>query len=216
MSAYLCIPYADRIELLTDAAHIGPDNTIVKLERKVWSSSHCPIAITGRGDSAALENVATSVLKMAECGDATRVMTELSNPPPATPTALPFFEVLVAVYTADGPWAGVCLTHPPEGYAPLAMHRVGDFCYSYGGPAFDFGGFKLDDGLAAIGPYMFGKIRKTAGHDLSGLRSGGVYAVGGWCDHTTINAAGVVTRRLCRWPDKVGEKIEPDWAEMAA
>lgn len=208
MSAFLCVPYSDHVELLTDSAHLGPDDTIVRLERKVWTSDHCSLAITGRGDSAALGKLAESILEMAACGDVDRVVSELSNPPPACPPGLPFFEVLIAAYTKSGPWAGVCLTHPPEGLQPLAMHRVSDI--AYGGPPFDLTGFNFDLGLDRIGPYLFGKVRNTAGIDPSGLRSGPVYAVGGWLDHTTINAAGVVTKRLCRWPDKVGEKIEPE------
>ncbi len=66
MSAFIIIPYAECIQIMTDGAAYDTQGIIHRVMEKCWSSDALPVAITGRGNMVMVEGIAKRAIAFCE------------------------------------------------------------------------------------------------------------------------------------------------------
>lgn len=214
MSAFYCVNYGDRIEILTDGAFYKPDGTLITTLEKVWRSPSLPVAIVGRG-SCELQAYAETVLNDLDNASVDAVFER------AAAIALRLneieridhFEAVIAGFSeTHGPLFVYFNTHKayPQ-FEPFKPYVVGPVFGGGSVPAAeDIIGLDIADGLAVCGVPLFEAMRKVPGANPTRPDLPDVYGIGGHVDLTVIAASGASTKRLHTWPeDIVGQKIAP-------
>ncbi|TGP50314.1 hypothetical protein EN873_24385 [bacterium M00.F.Ca.ET.230.01.1.1] len=214
MSAFYAMAYADRVELLTDAAIYLPNGLAVDFREKVWRSPSLPLAITGRG-SLAFEAFAETILD-----------TPADTVDLLVASAQAWLDRFKAVYPADACellLAGISESRGPRlwffttasiylEFEPFVLYDVGS---EFGGgnaltPEESASLPSAERGLAELAVPLFEAMRRKPGLNPTVPHMPGVYGIGGHLDHTVVTTSGCTSTRLHTWPDVVGTKIDPN------
>jgi len=220
MSAYLAIAYPDRVELLTDGAVTFNDGTVSDILTKVWTAPTVPLAITGAGEISQVENIARYILGWAALTGVAGALDALSTMPhPAGDLCI----VLAGISEDHGPGVWSYSTRSEDNHPAFAVaRRVGLYAMGSGLDVSDISATGLTradfaDGIARGGIKLMDAWRRKACVSPARPELGPGYYIGGKVDHTVVTSAGVVTREVHRWPDKIGSVIDPSFtAEQAA
>ncbi|MGO7370077.1 hypothetical protein ACCT04_14695 [Rhizobium ruizarguesonis] len=222
MSAIFSFVYPDCVQVLTDGAWVAETGELLGVKTKAFPSSRHSIAFTGRG---------TSALKIINIIDELLAFTD-SDKCAGVDAALAFSEeyferlamsgsfngeILIAAYSeTKGPAHFLICCHDHYGVAPFRLENPG--AQMLLGPAIsldDFppGAFSTEAVLASDFPARHGAtimeaMRRRPARIIGWERE--FFTVGGLCDLTTVNAAGVDVRPLCGWADEVGKMIDPE------
>jgi hypothetical protein len=203
VTAFICIPKQDRVDLLSDGACYSPDGTVMAIGRKVVELPNCSAAFVLRGDYVLHRN-----LKSFALCNSFRELVELAE------WVLP--EVNEILRDHIGRWeiviAGVeqepavfCFQSWGDG-----LQRIEDDNW-IGAPETSVRtmlecGFQRPDSMLDFDAVTHGiplmeAFRRTP--------EGELYGVGGLVSHTEISRDRVETRIIHQWPDRVGERIAP-------
>lgn len=217
MSAASLIVRGDKAIILSDSAHYHCDGTIMALRSKVVACSRLRVALTTSG--LASEDAGRLIAdRMKQHSDLDVMLADL----PAIASALEhqvltdlaawdewpcgplptFVQLFVACYSRRRrrPEAWIVGSQQGtfgEGYEPLTLRQVQQVL----SPPVDRslcpeGGFApLRDGRAIL------EAQRLVPH------ASGTFNVGGWGEITIVGRDGVTVRRVCDWPDVVGEKV---------
>ncbi|QBK30772.1 hypothetical protein [Roseitalea porphyridii] len=222
MSAYYLIVREDRVEMLTDGAVYREDGTLIDIQCKSLPVGDLPLAITGRGEMAALEAMEAALRVVGASGSVDRVIAYLQAMlgDERRREQLGRYEhelILAGVSDAGTPFAMMYTTH--AAYADMHPFTLYDIGPEYGGgPAIDPAKlpFTPDDFVAAgndamrrFGADIVEAMRRQKAPNPAKPDLPEIYGIGGHCDLTTVTADGVEIERLRTWPDQIGEKIEP-------
>jgi hypothetical protein len=226
MSAYVCIAYEDRIEMLTDGAIYNEDGILLEAAEKVSRSERLPIAVTGRGSSDVVNLFAAYIVALTQFSKSvaevfSRLETNLESQ--KSKLGVPPFEIVIcAIHEEQGPltirFSSVALG---DGLEPWTLYALGREVI--GGPLIDLddiraGGVSIESlcqGLEDQGADLMEILRlRKAGNPAESLLPD-VYGIGCHVDHTVIRAAGVTTKRIRTWPDVIGQPIDPHAAPAA-
>ncbi|PBB21132.1 hypothetical protein [Mesorhizobium sp. WSM4313] len=214
----------DTIIVLTDGAVYDNTGVLLEIKRKVTVSERLPLAVAFRGNLDFGETVARRIIGDAEAVGFDQMLRDIAVVLLDFP-ASPHLEVLIA---------GISETAGP-------MHRVFrnkhvgcevDKPFSLNDPGLVHMGFGSDGraiSLAAMGiPARQGQSLETwltrYGVDLfeyfrdipvpidpADENTDRQYLIGGICDMTVVTRGRVSITTLHRWPDKIGEKIDPHY-----
>ncbi len=226
MSAYVCIAYEDRIEMLTDGAIYDDDGILLEAAEKVFRSERLPIATTGRGLFNVVNLFAAYIIALTQFSKSVgEVLSRLEAylESQKSKAGVPPFEIIIcAIHEEQGPivirFSSVALG---DGLEPWTLYALGREVI--GGPLINLddiraGGVSIESlcqGLEDQGADLMEILRKRkAGNPAESLLPD-VYGIGCHVDHTVIRAEGVATRRLRTWPDVIGEEIDPHAAPAA-
>ncbi|MBN9333631.1 hypothetical protein [Devosia sp.] len=219
MSMFATFPYADRIEMLTDGANYTKRGNFILETEKVWRSRHCPMMVTGRGNTKLIGELAAACLLIAD---------EHRN----FAKAIEHIEKHINRWReANGTYQGTDFQLLIAGWSPefgFGQFHIGsrDFMPGmsvlgvdtvwgvfYAGPPIDpektaaiVNDDTIKDGAASFGPKLCQLARETPMLNADGGRT--FPSVGGHIDLTTLTCDGVETRRLMTWPDRRFRKID--------
>jgi hypothetical protein len=232
LSAFYAVAYRDRIELLTDGALYEDDGTVRGFEQKVWTSSHAPIAYTGRGNAAACKAFGEYMQFMSLVGSFDQYveafMKALERQQAKRGDQFPALDgLLVGISETAGPKLFYFHTYRgTEGmYATMEPWRLYDAGVEwYGGPDLDRRNLRDSglpmfwsmDGVREYGVEFFELARRHKLVNLGHPDKPMVYGLGGHIDLTTVRPEGCTVERIHEWPDVVGEKIVPVGVKEAA
>ncbi|NSL22886.1 hypothetical protein [Agrobacterium tumefaciens] len=218
MSAFIAMAYEDRVELLTDGAICDEETgALVDVRRKVWHSDTVPIAVTGRGNSEAVETVCVAIVTAAEMlGGFDPAMSWLIDAL-AERQGIGGNNALEIVVTGIAESRGpvVLYFNTAEGQvfdgAPVVPWVLTDMAGAAAAPVPSEIDTALVEGLAFVvgGSMAMDAMRKTLTNDAFRPLLHERYTVGGCIDHTVISAEGVEVTRIHIWPDVTGEPIYP-------
>lgn len=228
MSAVLAVQYPDRVQVLADAfrAYDAAPAVLAKVRSKIWTSEPSRIAVSGRGSVAAFaifgRGIAINgfVLRSFDRTFA-RIEADLADAKRKN-RVLPFAEVFVAgISETRGPIVRCFVTaahgivEPFRLYSPVTSGPSAP--YFYAGPPVPNLMFRLGDGLEATGAAIMEQVRATPAPPAGDPSGDPIFAVGGFAELVTIDAAGITRQKLREWPeDKVGQKIDPVAGREAA
>ena len=233
MSAFVSVTYPDSVRLLTDGAIYTEDGTLRAVRRKVWASDALPLAITGRSNMMdAVGVLAMTILTMA------RVMPNRSFDGLIAGMGGEFLdairergfprdieaEFLLAGWSeSEGPVHYYFSSFVSDDYNP----GVEPFTLIKGPPSL-MAGAQIEtifEDLASIGitqasmtrsetmrergADIMETMRRRPGPNPVAPTKPWVFGIGGQCDLTTITQERATIETLRRWPDRVGEKIDP-------
>lgn len=225
MSAFIAVAYEDRVELLTDGAICDEETgALIDVRRKVWHSDIVPIAVTGRGNSDAVETVCGAIVAVAEAlGGFDPAMTWLIDAL-ADRQEIGGNNALEIVITGIAESRGPVVLYfsTAEGQvlegAPVVPWVLFDMAGSAAAPVPSEIDTALVEGLAFVvgGSLAMDAMRKTLTNDVFRPRLNEQYTVGGCIDHTVISAEGIEVARVHVWPDVIGEPIDPFRPALAA
>lgn len=194
MSSAMLIKQIDAIHIITDAVAYDKDGVVLAMGPKSFAIPHLSAAVAARGDLAALPLVgilanatdfvsgARNVIGAAEKGGLSLQLFVGGFLPAGAPYA--FVASTSVAYTVD-----------VDGFAGAPMPPASDPIYELIGRNAD----QIDpqiDGLALI--------EAQRRHPVDGI-----FIVGGWATLISIYRDRIEERILMRWPDRVGEKINP-------
>lgn len=222
MSAFISLPYADRVEILTDGATCFPSGRLLAKTCKVTASQHVPMVITGRGNYGDLEQIAEAILGATECGSFDATIDALVDALGAGSFVKRHYayEVVIAgISEAYGPRHYFFRSEPtPEtpfgAVAPFTLVDWGGMPLVGGAvmtdeelAAADVTRQSFESGLRDVGIPLFEIMR---GNSKDGTPEfGDAYWIGAHIDHTVVDASGVRIERIHEWPDKLFEVISP-------
>jgi hypothetical protein len=211
----------DAIILLTDGAIYDRNGSLLAIRRKVTISDSLPLAVCFRGNFAFGEITSRQIIAAAEEIGFDRMLSDLEADLPNMPTS-PDLEIVIAgVSETAGPMHRRFLNKQMIGdRAPRTLIDPGPMYFGFGtdGRAVTLAGMgvppprkdeTIETWLSRHGVSIFEYFRRisvptdTADSDRQ-------YLIGGICDMTVVKRGSVSTTLLHRWPDKVGEKIDPD------
>ena len=224
MSAVFAKTYPGGICVLTDGATYNRTGALTRIGPKVWSSETRPVCVFGRGDHEWMRAIAAEIIGVADRSeDFDAVLDWLRGSLPALGPKIGgqtdrIVEIVVAGHSPrsgfsqyvfyswsdptdkafelkkiDLAWGGARLT--AEDWAEIKAIPMDAF--NEGQPWFE-----------KHGADVFEMVRRKPQRRLFG-DGDEQYLVGGQVDLTTITDSGVETRTLRRWPDVVGETINP-------
>lgn len=223
MSLFITLPYKDRIELLTDGASYTNRGRAMMFSTKVWTSPHCPMAVTGRGSSGMVRSLATAFLGFAKCGSFSEALREIETRTDRWRMANAFkgrpFQMMIVGWSPETGFAQILFQSVPgsgvyEGLEPMRVNTIyGPF---WGAPpvkeedaAKILTPDRVPNGALDFGPELCKLARQSpdnvVGQDPNRL----VYMVGGHIDFTRVDQFGATTQRLLTWPDKRFKTIDP-------
>lgn len=225
MSAFIAVAFEDRVELLTDGA-ICDDETghLIGVKRKVWHSSRVPLAVTGRGQSGAVDFICAAIVAAADgLGgfDATMAwLIDLLAERHEIGAEAKAEIVIVGIAESAGPV--VLYFNTEEGQIldgkPVEPWTLIDMA----GEAIGGSEIEVDpalmEGLAFVvsGSMAMEAMRKTKTSGLFPYREEKRHSIGGFIDHTVVSPNCIEVQRIHEWPDLIGEPIDPFRATAAA
>lgn len=214
MSAFYAVAYHDRVELLTDGAVYSDDGTLTDIRRKVWTSDHVPLAVTGRGATGVVEGFAAAIMILSARGSfddtiaAVQGMLERRRE-----KGVPADVEMVICGTSETVGPRILYFATCEAYAGVEPWTILDAGPELGGgPSPDIDGLDGSNGLRGCGAELMERMRRIPGPNPTRPDLPPLYGVGGHIDWTVITADGCATERIHEWPDVIGEKIESDGA----
>jgi len=222
MTAFLSLPYSDRVEILTDGATCFPSGRLLAKTNKVAASPHIPLAVTGRGNHGDLRRITAAIMDASECGSFDGTITavvELLEAGKFRERTSEFEVVLAGMSETAGPQQFIFKSGqwPVSPFGPVAPFTVVNW-----GAAPLVGSVELTEydlaeagitvasfaaGLADVGIPLFEAMRQRSRGDTPETEH--AFWIGAHVDHTVIDADGVRTTRIHEWPDKHFEFIAP-------
>jgi hypothetical protein len=232
MSALASMVGKDFIKILTDGAIYTPDGVLVDVRRKVWTSEVVPLAVTGRGATDPVEDLATGCVLYADAKASfdeamQRVQEALDRGAARLASgqrAKNDVELVFAGYSeTEGFVQYLCASHDRHAGLPAwKLQRADDLVVA--GPVVspaELRAMEIDperlrdaDFFDRHGADILEVMRKKKGPNPVHPELSELYGIGGQCDLTTITAEGATTRTLRTWPDKIGERIDPFSADV--
>lgn len=219
MTATAIFASPDAVTILSDSASHDGDWIVREFGSKQLIRPAARWAMTAAGPGAVLDAMAAMlghmmtldavVTSLADAGH--DLHRELSAANPAFPHG-PEFVVVVGGFLANGVGSAWIMTSQTayglEAFVPI---NVRAFARPEASTE-QLAALGIDDTGAQerLGPVEFGRrliiaMRRT-GFDADGRR---VSNIGGYVEATTITVGGVETRIVHRWPDRLGEMIDP-------
>lgn len=218
MSAFLSVPYEDRVEILADGASCWPSGKLLACVDKIRPSPHLPLALVGRGQAGDLRQIEDTVLGLTEgrtVNETLHALMHLLAEGAFPPGRHPYEVVIAAITEFQGPAHYIfrSVATPPSkdiiGMEPFKLYDFTDTALS-GGCEIDREDYPengVADGLKPIAVQVFDAMRRKAGGSAFGTE--GAYWIGGHIDHAVIDKNGVRIERVHEWPDVLGRKIDP-------
>lgn len=225
MSAFLSCETSRSIVILTDGATYDPDHKLLGVCRKIVTSDMVPLAIAARGLKPLTDGLAAMIIEFVEEHGFDMAMRGLEALLPGyAPERWDGYgiEMLIAgVSEAHGLRHLTFCNIPNYGLPALQLRHPGPtFCAASSGERGDdlddIGvrpprrGEGPEDYLADTGVTIFQYFRESpvqSFHQKADTAPG--FIVGGQLDLTVVEEAGVRTRTIHRWDDKIGERIDP-------
>lgn len=221
MTAFIIKPYFDRVEILTDGANYTPDGVMLYTSYKVHLAHSVPMAIVGSGSVAEIKQATDSILALADAtgsvDETLKLLLSALAPIALSPNRDTGFRIgIAAISETDGPISlhfssfdegdvpAFQLVYAPNGFGQGSMPTTETLIENIG----ILKGTK--EGLAADGPWLFAQMRQSKNINPAHPDSEPIYSVGGHLDHTILWVDKYEQNRLITWPDKVGEKIQPE------
>lgn len=216
MSAFYAVAYHDKVELLTDGAVYTDDGNLVEIRKKVWTSEHTPIAVTGRGDSRVVAGFASAFMCLAVCGsfDATIVAVQDMLDRRREKGAPSDVEMVICgISETGGPRIAYFVTRDIHDLG-IKPWQIFDWGSEIGGgiqlaPEDLAGMGDASNSLLDVAVPFFDAMRRKKGTSPMRPDLPEIHGIGGHIDWTVITADGCAVERIHEWPDVVGEKIEP-------
>lgn len=211
MSAFFALAYADRIELLTDGAVYRDDGTLTDIKRKVWTSGHVPIAVTGRGATGVVEGFAAAIVCLAACGSFDRTIAGVQDLlDRRSEKGVPSDVEMLICGISETAGTKILYFATCDAYGQGEPWTLLDMGQELGaGPMPETAGLDASGGLAGCAVPLLESMRRQKGPNPTKPGLPEVYGIGGHIDWTVITADGCATERIHEWPDVIGEKIEP-------
>lgn len=221
MSAFITIPYPDRVELLTDGACTDPDGIFLRNQTKVWVAPDLPLAITGVGamsEIGPLVDITMEACRFGSVDTAIRLLKdgfERFGPVECERG----FRILIACHSEIWGASLWSYTNHDYGTGSTPAYRL-SLCAGLEamGP-----GLKMNDieavglpenpfasGLLPHGISLMEAMRSKPGRSPSDPEMEPGFYIGGHIDWTVVSADGVTVERVREWPDRIGEKIDPE------
>lgn len=223
MTAFLALPYADRIELLADGATCLPNGMLIAATDKIVASEHVPLAMVGRGNHGDLRTMTDAILKLATCGSVDATLEQLVGALEdvrSEPGDLPdqHFEIIIAAFSETrGPCQFVLNSFEREGRPSWTLiDRSGEMIGGGNLPEqSDIAAAGLDaetfvDGAAVGGLALMEMMRRIPGSDFTRHGATHGYWIGCHVDHAVVSADGVTVTRIQTWPDELFKLIDPE------
>ncbi|TIW11987.1 MAG: hypothetical protein E5V66_11090 [Mesorhizobium sp.] len=221
MSGVLSAISLDAISILTDGAVYDRDGVLLAIRRKVKVSDRLPLAVAFRGNFVFGEVTAHQIISAAEAVGFDRTLADLEADLPNMP-ASPDLEILIAgISESAGPMQRVFRNKQMGGFEPHTLVDPGPMHWGLGsdGRAISLASIGIPaprkdetvhTWLSRYGVNVFEFFRLIAVPlDPDDENTSRQHLVGGLLDLTVIKPGSVSTTLLHRWPDKVGEKIDP-------
>lgn len=223
MSAFYAVAYSDRIEILTDGISYKEDGTIAAIRNKIWTSDKLPLAFAGRGPSASIDIIGLAlgtISRVVQSFDETIILFKerIENLAATADTSVHIDGVVTGISETLGPVIYYFHTypHPMDGCEPWTFYDVGTEMLGAPRPtpqeskASGIPMYWACDGLKEFGGEYFDLLRTQSAWKSDEAYEDQYWAVGGHVDHTIVRAEGISTERILEWPDKVGEKVDPE------
>ncbi|RUW26944.1 hypothetical protein [Mesorhizobium sp. M4B.F.Ca.ET.013.02.1.1] len=210
--------------MMTDGAVYDRDHVLLTVKRKVTVSEKLPLAVAFRGNFAFAEVTSRQIIRAAEEVGFDRMLAALEGDLPNMPQE-PRLEILIAgVSETAGPMHRMFTNweaRESDRQKCSVLLDPGPMHFGFGsdGRAVtldDFGippprqGETIQSWLSRYGVAIFEYFRRLPvpidPFDVSTARE---YLIGGICDMTVVKPSSVSTTLLHRWPDKIGERIDP-------
>ncbi|TSE13461.1 hypothetical protein C1D09_003875 [Mesorhizobium intechi] len=212
----------DAVIVLTDGAVYDRDGTLLKVARKVAVSERLPLAVAYRGNLDFGEDVSQRIIAAAERSGFDQMLAEIAAALPWLPSS-PMLEILIAgVSEAAGPMHRMFQNRPAKyGCAPSTLMDPGPMHWGFGtdgrtinleaiGVPPPSGDHTIQAWLSRYGVRVFEYFRNLpVPIDPFDPTTDRQHLIGGILDMTVVQRGSVATTMLHRWPDKVGEKINP-------
>lgn len=221
MSAFYAVAYHGRVELLTDGAVYAEDGTLTDIKRKVWTSDHVPLAVTGRGATGVVEGFAAAIVCLAACGsfDVTmRSLQELLDGRREKGAPEDVEMLICGISETGGPrilYFATC-----DAYGSIEPWRLVDVGRGLGGgnplTEDERAGLDASEGLLGVAVPLFEAMRRKKGSNPASPDLPPLYGIGGHVDLTVVTAGGCTVERIHEWPDVVGKPIDPNAVRKAA
>ncbi|HEY4200057.1 MAG TPA: hypothetical protein VGM83_05815 [Devosiaceae bacterium] len=222
MSSIVVLRQTDRVSVLTDGAAYRNDGTIVGENAKVYALPHLNAVITVRGSQAAFAMIAGWLTcNVFAYNDLRHSLPEILSVLTPADGAGETIEVVVAGFTnAGGADSFFIVNHDRHPEAPiLKALTIGGISMMPGGdsvkvavePLFPVPMTNVDQlDPEEIGLAIMGAQRQIL-DDVPGLlRAAKAHLVGRFAQMTSIYRDHIDTRILKRWPDPIGDKINPN------
>jgi hypothetical protein len=216
MTGFMIKPRRDRVEIATDGAVYDANGVLLDTTYKVRVADNLPLAVVGSGTVAHIDVVADAILAAAAATgsvDATIELLAVSLQAIAAGAAFdsPVRIVIAAISETSGPSCWLFDTYDADG--PAFELREAPFGIGQGElpPVEDMlaRGIETGDSLDKHAVFFFDYMRGRKRVSPVSPEKGPIHNIGGHVDFTVLRADGVETKRLCTWPDVVGQKIEP-------
>lgn len=223
MTAFLALPYADRIELLADGATCLPNGMLIAATDKIVASEYVPLAMVGRGNHGDLRTMTDAILKLTACGSVDDTIEQLVGAledvrsEPGEPPDQHSEIVVAAVSETRGPCQ--FMLNSFEGRdrpAWTLIDRSGEMIGGGNLPSkADIAAAGLDaetfaDGAAVGGLALMEIMRRLPGKDETRDGATDGYWIGCHVDHAVVSADGVTVTRIQTWPDELFKLIDPE------
>ncbi|BCG94364.1 hypothetical protein [Mesorhizobium sp. 131-2-1] len=222
MSGILSAVSSDACILLTDGAVYDRAGVLLEIKRKVAVSERLPLAVATRGNVALANFVTSGVIHSAERVGFDRMMMDLEEALGSAPEE-PHIDVLIAgISETAGPTHRRFHTRQTfDGCEPRTLIDPGLMYFGFGsdGRAVtlrDFGipaphkDETLQTWLSRYGVNIFEFFRRIpVPIDPDDPNTDRQHLIGGRLDLTVVRRGSVSTTMLHRWPDEVGERINP-------
>lgn len=223
MTAYVTATYADRAEIITDAACLdtGTGLMMMLMGKTLMWRREFPLLVTGRGDFPALIDLGTRMKPLVDrfrTVDASiAAITDFLQRERHRAASMPAGQdlVLAGWSEANGASHWRAVLSPNDGEEPFELRRLDEqFCVGgvFDGSEFQRSGFSFEAfryGLEDAGPDLIDAMRRKPVIDPAHPDLGPVCGIGGQLLLTAIHPEGIECRALGYWPDKLGERIDP-------
>lgn len=220
MTSTIIFRQPDAISILTDTAAYDANGTVRHFYSKSWPIAHLGAVVAGSGPVALTALLLSVGAEVQTCDDLRAAMPGLAERACSEPGLDHPWVVYVAGFLRSGvadtfaianhesrPEAGTTYQKFTVIDLPALVMSPGDA--SMRGDIDDvFAGADPDEEVipAVHGLALMQVQRRRRAPDFSGNL---IHAIGGHCQLTTVHRDGISTQILKRWPDRIGEKIDP-------
>ncbi|RWM28492.1 hypothetical protein [Mesorhizobium sp.] len=238
LSALSSLHSPDAVIVLTDGAVYDNDGRLLTVKRKVTVSEKLPLAVAFRGNLAFGEVTSHQIIRAAEEVGFDRMLAALQADLPNMPTS-PKLDILIAGVSEIAGVMHCKFTNVPgfkavgvidtEQPPPLALVDPGPIYVGLGGDGKSQFGLEaigippprkdetIEAWLARYGVNIFEWYRRMrVPVDPGDPNTDWQHLIGGILNMTVVKRSCVSTTLLHRWPDKIGERINPFGREAAA
>ena len=231
MTAANTIVHQDHVDILSDGAIYDYDGALTATVSKVWALPPLPAALTARGPAFLLPFLAVRVSDAAgSFDDLLPIIVEQARKSAELDASLfehhpagQSFELFVAGWSAQHrrAMAFTLASFETCGRESWTLHDIGPGIVSPADEALGerIGDLEINLLSADCVPEIDGLIlleeQRARSWPITGTDRV-EHIVGGHAQLTTVNEQGVTSRILRRWPDRIGQRIAPQAARIAA